>query len=374
MSGSGGFKAAHATGDDWEAVTRACLDTLLPLPEGANIGFLYLTDLMVDGLADILELLRAGTGIESWVGSTGIGVCASGVEYFDQPALVVMVGALPAGGFAVFDSRRDDLGHFVERNRGWLARFPGNFGVVHADPREPRLAELLASLGEASSSFLVGGLTSSRAAHGQVADEVTEGGLSGLLISGGVAVATGLTQGCTPIGPPREVTEAEGNILVRLDGRPALEVFKEDIGELLARDPRRVAGYIFAAVPVRGSDWGDYMVRNLTGIDPERQLVAIAEVVEPGDQVMFCRRDRAAAEEDLGRMLDKLKARLDGPPRGALYHTCLARGPNLFGTENEELGAIREALGEVPLVGFFGNGEVSHNRLYAYTGVLSLFT
>ena len=374
MSGSGGFKAGHATADDWEAATRACLDTLLPLPEGANIGFLYLTDLMVDGLADILELLRAGTGIESWVGSTGIGVCASGIEYFDQPALVVMVGALPAGGFAVFDSRRDDLGHFVERNRGWLDRFPGNFGVVHADPREPRLAELLASLGEASSSFLVGGLTSSRAAHGQVADQVTEGGLSGLLISGGVAVATGLTQGCTPIGPPREVTEAEGNVLVRLDGRPALEVFKEDIGELLARDPRRVAGYIFAAVPVRGSDWGDYMVRNLTGIDAERQLVAIAEVVEPGDQVMFCRRDRAAAEEDLGRMLDKLKARLDGPPRGALYHTCLARGPNLFGTENEELGAIREALGEVPLVGFFGNGEVSHNRLYAYTGVLSLFT
>ena len=350
------------------------VDTLLPLPEGANIGFLYLTDLMVDGLADILELLRAGTGIESWVGSTGIGVCASGIEYFDQPALVVMVGALPAGGFAVFDSRRDDLGHFVERNRGWLDRFPGNFGVVHADPREPRLAELLASLGEASSSFLVGGLTSSRAAHGQVADQVTEGGLSGLLISGGVAVATGLTQGCSPIGPPREVTETEGNILVRLDGRPALEVFKEDIGELLARDPRRVAGYIFAAVPVRGSDWGDYMVRNLTGIDPERQLVAIAEMVEPGDQVMFCRRDRAAAEEDLRRMLDKLKARLDGPPRGALYHTCLARGPNLFGTENEELGAIREALGEVPLVGFFGNGEVSHNRLYAYTGVLSLFT
>jgi small ligand-binding sensory domain FIST len=72
-------------------------------------------------------------------------------------------------------------------------------------------------------------------------------------------------------------------------------------------------------------------------------------------------------------MLEQLKARLAGPPRGALYHTCLARGPNLFGSDSEELKAIRAALGDIPLVGFFGNGEISNNRLYTYTGVLSVF-
>ena len=91
---------------------------------------------------------------------------------------------------------------------------------MHADPREPRLAELLATLGEASSSFLVGGLASSRSAFGQVAGEITEGGLSGLLVSGEVSVATGLTQGCSPVGPPRQVTSSEQNILIELDGRP----------------------------------------------------------------------------------------------------------------------------------------------------------
>ncbi len=374
MSEQAIFRAGHSGGSDWRAATEACLEQMMPLPAGANVGFLYVTDLMVDALADISETLRQRTGIEAWVGSTGIGVCAGGIEYFDAPALAVMVGTLPAGEFTVFDSRRDDLAAMVDANRDWLDAHLGNFGVVHADPREPRLAELLGTLGEASSSFLVGGLTSSRSAFGQVAGEVTEGGLSGLLISGGVGVATGLTQGCSPIGPARQVTASEQNILVELDGRPALEVFKEDIGELLARDLRRVDGYIFAAVPVQGSDWGDYMVRNLTGIDTQRDLLAIAELIEPGDQVMFCRRDKAAAEEDLTRMLDGLKARLDGPPRGALYHSCLARGPNLFGAESEELRAIEAALGDVPLVGFFGNGEISHNRLYAYTGVLSLFT
>ena len=64
---------------------------------------------------------------------------------------------------------------------------------------------------------------------------------------------------------------------------------------------------------------------------------------------------------------------LFGRPRGGLYYSCVGRGPNLFGGESEEANMIREALGEFPLVGFFCNGEISHNRLYGYTGVLTLF-
>ncbi len=324
-------------------------------------------------MAEIREALRRGTGIEAWVGSTGIGVCATGIEYFDQPALAVMVGCLPADAFALFDSARDDLAAFVDRNRPWLDLSPGNFGVVHADPRNPEIMQLIPAFAEASSAFLGGALTSSRSAQAQIAGEVTEGGLSGLVVSGRVGVATGLTQGCSPIGEAYVVTEARDNIVVSLDDRPALDVFKEAIGEILARDLRRVAGYIFAAVPVRGADWDDYLVRNLAGFDESEGLLAIAEVLEPGQRLMFCRRDQASAQEDLERMLAGLKGRLDGPPRGALYHTCLARGPNLFGPASQELKAIQAALGEVPLVGFFGNGEISAGRLYTYTGVLSLF-
>jgi small ligand-binding sensory domain FIST len=45
----------------------------------------------------------------------------------------------------------------------------------------------------------------------------------------------------------------------------------------------------------------------------------------------------------------------------------------MFGAPNRELGLIRDTLGDFPLVGFFANGEISHNRLYGYTGVLTLF-
>ena len=370
---AGAFRAAHAAAADWQAAAHACLEDLAPLPDGANLGFLYVTDHLAASLGDIADALRRGTGVDAWVGTIGIGVCASGIEYFDRPAIVVMVGCLPEESFRLFDLSRTDLAQFVGRNQDWLGESLGNFGIVHADPRNSQILQLIPALGEATSAFLVGALTSSRDAHSQLAAEVIDGGLSGVIISGKVGVATGLTQGCSPIGPTHIVTEVRENVIVTLDERPALDVFREDIGEILARDLRRVAGYIFAALPVQGTDWGDYLVRNLTGLDEAQGWLSIAEEISPGQQVMFCRRDQPSAEKDMYRMLDDLKKRLDGPPKAALYHTCLARGPSLFGPDSQELKAIQAVLGDIPLVGFFGNGEISNSRLYTYTGVLSLF-
>ena len=167
--------------------------------------------------------------------------------------------------------------------------------------------------------------------------------------------------------------ECEINIVLSLDGRPALEVFKEDIGEATAPDLESVSGTIFAALPIRGSDRADYLVRNIAELDTERGAIAIGELLETGQAMMFCRRDPEAARQDLTRMLRDLKARCEGPPKGAVYISCLGRGPNLFGPDSEELKAVQREIGDVPLVGFFGNGEISHDRLYTYTGVLTLF-
>jgi small ligand-binding sensory domain FIST len=90
--------------------------------------------------------------------------------------------------------------------------------------------------------------------------------------------------------------------------------------------------------------------------------------------MMFCRRDGNSAVEDLQRMLREMGSRLSGPPRGALYVSCIARGRHQFGKDSAELKIIQQQLGDVPLVGFFANGEILHNRLYGYTGVLTLFT
>ncbi|MCH8038515.1 MAG: FIST C-terminal domain-containing protein, partial [Proteobacteria bacterium] len=150
-------------------------------------------------------------------------------------------------------------------------------------------------------------------------------------------------------------------------------VFKAEIGELLAHDLRRVGGYIFAAFPISGSDTGDYLVRNLTGIDLAKGRISVAEEIEPGRRILFCRRDHDTAQSDLRRMVREVKQRAGAAPKAGLYFSCVARGPNLFGSDSEELRLIRDELGEIPLAGFFGNGEIFHNRLYGYTGVLALF-
>ena len=169
------------------------------------------------------------------------------------------------------------------------------------------------------------------------------------------------------------VTDGERNIIVSLDGRPALDVFKEDIGDVLSRDLRRTAHFIHAAIPVPGSDTGDYTVRNLVGIDPRNKLIAIGAEVEAGMPIIFCKRDAQSARDDLERMLDSIAEDAKGRPRGGLYYSCLGRGEHMFGAPSAELGIIRDRLGEFPLVGFFCNGEISHDRLYGYTGVLTLF-
>ena len=88
---------------------------------------------------------------------------------------------------------------------------------------------------------------------------------------------------------------------------------------------------------------------------------------------MFVRRDPQAAENDLRESFEKLKSRAGNHFKGGLYISCIARGPNMFGRKNAELELIRDIFGGVPLVGLYANGEISNNRIYSYTGVLTLF-
>jgi small ligand-binding sensory domain FIST len=373
------FRSAHATHDDWRQATESCLADLGAVPPASNLGFLYVTDRLAEHLEGILDLLRGRTGVADWVGTTGIGVAASSgiggcAEYFDRPGLAVMLAALPVDSFRVFEPVHGGLGPFRTQYGGWLKGAHPLFGLVHGDPRNPLASEIVGDMAEQLGLFFVGGLTSSRVGFSQIADRIVEGGISGVLFAGDVAVAAGLTQGCSPIGPTHTITEAEDNVIKTIDGAPALDVFKGDIGELLSRDLRRVAGYIHAALPVAGSDTGDYLVRNLTAIDPGKGWIAIGALVDEGDRILFTRRDRQGAEQDLKRMLGDLAKRADGRPiKGGVYCTCVARGPNLFGDKAEEINTIRAALGDFPLVGFFANGEICNNRLYGYTGVLALF-
>lgn len=363
------FAAAHAVGKDWkDAATRAVAG--LGRTDGANLGFVYATDLLADDLPAIVAFLKAATGIADWVGGIGIGICAAAAEHFDVPAIAIMTARLPDKSFHLFERDADTTAGDAARLGTADAPL---FAIVHADPETPETPALIERLAAETSGFLVGGLMSSRGANHQVAGEVRSGGISGVLFQPTVVVATGLSQGCRPIGEAHVITECADHVLVALDGEPAAQVFREDLELFLKKSQAQNVGHLHAALPIAGSDLGDYLVRNILGVDSERGHVAIGAKIAVGDRVLFVRRDPESALADLRAMVERLKRRTDTPPKAGLYVSCIARGPNMFGAAGREVELIRDVLGDFPLVGFYANGEISANRLYGYTGVLTLF-
>ncbi len=366
------FVHAHSPAPRWQDAAESCARTLAASGISANLGFVYVTDAHAGDLQSIVERLRERSGISHWVGTVGIGVCATGIEYLDQPAIVTLAGAFPEDGFRMLPAMVDPSA--LPEGLYACGEQDANLAVLHGDPSSRNLLQLIHGVAQrVSSGFAIGGLTSSRHAVWQVADTLSTAGVSGVLFGENVPVLTRLSQGCVPIGPRHRVTECHRNVAMKLDGKPALKVFDADVGQRLASDYRQAAAEVFAAITIRGSDTGDYMVRNLVGIDPQQQWVAVGDLLEPGSEIMFCRRDARSATEDLERVLASAREAIGSVPRGGLYFSCLGRGESLFGAGSVELALIAQHLGEFPLAGFFGNGEVSHDRLYGYTGVLLLF-
>lgn len=366
------FRAVSGSGTDWMMACDACIEALREHPSNATLGFIYASDPFAHALDLITERLKVATEIKLWVGTGGNGVCTTGQGAFEQAAIVILAATFPAQAFQVVDGIRANSNG---RQRFAINGHPAKFGIVHGDPRQVKTSHMIDKLSRESGAFLVGGLTSA-VGNGalQIAGQPTEGGLSGVLISDEVPMITGLSQGCTPIGPVREITGIDGPWIDTLDHEPALECLKDDVGPLLAKNPERMAGFILAARPLTSGDGDDYLVRELAEIDPIRRLIMVADDLRRGDRLCFVKRDPEAAKSDLKRLASSLRERAgDRPLLGALYHSCLARGQHMFGSDSKELAIIEEELGQVPLAGFFTNGEIFRNKLHGYSGVLTLF-
>jgi small ligand-binding sensory domain FIST len=348
-----------------------------------TLGLLYITDHCADQAASLLDDAQQRWPGVVLVGTAAAGICASGVEYIDEPALCLMLTDLPTAQWQVFHGRRPMV--TGPGNPAWAA-------LVHADPATPELAELVGELAQRTQGgYLFGGLCSSRRGAVQFAGQVLEGGLSGVAFGTGVGLFSRVTQGCHPVGPTRQVTAAERNLVLSLDGAPALPALMADLQISLSRPDLAVPVLQETLVGLtdagdqaqgRGGEFGaDTRVRHLIGLDVNRDAVALGDLVEPGMQLNFCQRHVDAARRDLLRICAELRDELEGELpgerraiRGAIYVSCTGRGGPHFGAPSAELQLVRQALGDVPLVGFFAAGEIARHHLYGYTGVLTVFT
>jgi len=363
------FKLGHSTLPDWQSAVNDCLKQAGAI-SSENLGFVYVTDAFSAYLEKIFTALTEQTGISQWVGSVGQGVLCTDHQYYDQPAIVVMLASFNEHQFQIF-SNIDAI--LPQQNESVMSGV--RIALTHADPREKDLLEVINALPDKiGNGYLVGGLTSASEHYFQLANKVMEGSVSGVAFSDSVEVVTSLTQGCTPLGPIHRITECDHHMAIKIDDRPALDVFKEDLGADSLEDLDQTAGSIFAGFPHSDSDTNDYVIRNVVGIDPENNLLAIGEILQPDSHIMFCQQSSDSAYQDMQRMLDDIKKRLAGrTTRGGIYISCLGRSQNLFSGNESEMKLISDSLGDIPIIGFYANGEIAGHRLYGYTGVLTLF-
>jgi small ligand-binding sensory domain FIST len=416
------FPSGHATHPQWRMAAGLVLAQLraqMALPDYARaptLGLLYITDHYAADAQDILDHLGAELPeVTDWSGTVGVGVSANNAEYFDEPALSVMLCQLPSDQYRVFSG-------VAPLASSEMSGFTAHTALVHADPATQDLAELVAEMaGRTDTGYLFGGLSSGRAGalqfaiggngnirgHG-AAGGVFSGGLSGVAFGEGVRLVSRVTQGCQPVSREREITEADGNLLLKLDGEPALDVLLADLRVSLDLPQQAIEAVRATLVGLadagsdgirRTGDLGaDVLVRHIIGLDPARRGVAIADVAEAGMRMTFCRRNAQAARADLMRICAEIREELEPeeqtlataravaageaeaaphPARriaGAVYVSCAGRGGPHFGAPGAELQIVRHALGDVPLVGFFAAGEIARHHLYGYTGVLTVFT
>jgi small ligand-binding sensory domain FIST len=203
--------------------------------------------------------------------------------------------------------------------------------------------------------------------------------LAALRLSGGCRSFVGITQGCQPIGAACRVTKGEGSVILELDGRPALEVLRSRLPAILRDALERLGTHLFIGVPPDPEqdsiEPGEYLVRGLIGADAGSGALAVGAEIRQGQPVLLVLREAHSAREDLKQMLGRLP-RPAGAYRFGFYFNCAARGSSLYGLPGIDTAFISGALGDLPIIGFFGNAEIAPlrgaTRLFTHTGVLAL--
>src|SRR5579871_283698 len=334
------------------------------------------------GLDRVPALLAAHCPAVTVLGCAAAGVIGAAREVEDRPAVALVAAVLPGVSVRAF----------------------------HLDPEAPSVPPVPAA-GDASPHFVllpdpftfdaerfvraldvafpgsrtIGGLASGGRHPGASAlflgRNLHRGGCVGLALAGDVAMDTVVAQGCRPIGEPAFVTRCERNLLYELDGRRASDVLRELFDAAAPHDRPLFRDSLFLGIVMDDRQQtyrtGDILIRNMLGLDPRSGALAVAAALRPGMIVQLHLRDAAASADDLRALLAAHRARAPEPPRGVLLFSCLGRGARLYGTPDHDTGLLRAALGDVPVGGFFCNGEIGPVRgttfLHGYTSACGLF-
>jgi small ligand-binding sensory domain FIST len=332
------------------------------------------------------------------LGTTADTVIAGGRELERTPSISVLAAHLPGVTLRPFISESlehsgasgPDAEHAMRDLIGASPQLRAT--ILFADPFSTPMTRLLPLLNAARvpdrsgrpAGAIIGGLASAGAKAGEntllLNNRLTHTGFVGVSLSGPIRVDAVVSQGCRAIGDNMIITKAKNNVIYELGSRPALDVLRDLLDTLGDRERDLLKRGLFVGRVV--SEYkdnlgrGDYLIRNVAGVNPKTNFIAVHDLVRVGQTVRFHIRDAQTAEEDLELLLNAQQ--LYGPPAGVLLITCTGRGRNLFDHPNHDADTIQRAFEEsspgveqakpgqvfnptasgIPLAGFFAAGEI----------------
>jgi small ligand-binding sensory domain FIST len=350
-----------------------------------DLAFLFLSHHHAPQLEEAVEALARDLDARHLLGSTAESVIGGSVEHWGNTALGLWAAVIPGGelesahvsleqtadGFAFLGIPRIPSGPATMILLGEPYSFPTDVFLARMAEDYPELQVL-------------GGMASGAQGPGEnrlfLGKEVLIDGAAALIVSGRVRVRPLVSQGCRPFGKPLIVTKAEEGFIRELGGRPAIEKLSEQLEALSPQERAMLERgiHVGLAIDARKQQHhrGDFLVRNVLGVDREDGSVVVTDTVKPGTTIQFHLRDAETASEDLQELLRD--ARGSGArPRGALLFSCNGRGRRLFSVPNHDASTVARELGEVALAGFFAAGEIGpvggQNFLHGFTASLALF-
>lgn len=380
---SAGRAAEEAAG---EALARASL-------AAADTVVVFFTADHAANYREVAAAINRITGCARIVGCSSAGVLTDAGEIEGLHGLAVLLFAADQIQSHPFlyqplRGREGEIGAEIAQLKSQQGGQEEELIVLLPDTYNGRPQHLLQSIQSRAAFLPVIGAGASESGMGGATYQVcgatlASNAVAGLHLLGSFQAALDITQGCQPITGPMVITKAERNLIREIDHRAAFEVFATVLKGPLADDLRRALMFVFVGLPASSEQSsiapGQYVVRNIIGVDPAEGVLAVSEIVREGEPIIFTLRDGQRARDDLGQMLDRQARKLDGRrPSFGVYFNCCARGSSLYGIPGIDSAYIHQHLGDFPLIGMFGGYELAPlgnaNHLFAYTGVLALIT
>lgn len=332
--------------------------------------------------------IRKLTGAQTILGCTGESIAGNSQEIELQPALSLWAAILPGTELQTFAVQWENTPDGPVSTGLPESRFGGDTTLraifFLGDGFTSPVDSLLQYIADEFPGIpLLGGMASGAGRPGENAlflnDQVFREGGVGLVLRGGGRVDYVISQGCRPIGETYIVTKADDNIIYEISGKPALPTFGELYAELSGEDQAlaRQGLHVGIAMDEYKADFqlGDFLIANVMGVDQATGVMAITSPIRTGQTIQFHLRDAQTADEELIHLLQKRRERSEYA--AALLFTCNGRGTRLFPVKNHDAKAIRTVMGEIPLAGFFAQGELGpvggKNFIHGYTASVVLF-